>query len=125
MANRTPWCPSSCHYLPILVQYLSEWSDPLPSTGSDHMPTGILLRFEAPLFWDPPPIPQLGSDRLARPGLLLESYDYHASPPNANVPIAQRLVQDQSEQDKGSTRTPHPGEKDHVPVQTLVDRTIV
>ena len=29
-----------------------EWSDPLPSTGSDHIP--ILLRFEAPLFRAPP-----------------------------------------------------------------------
>jgi len=29
-----------------------QWSDPLPSTGSDHIP--ILLRFEAPLFCAPP-----------------------------------------------------------------------
>ena len=33
---------------PLLAPYFSEWSDPLPSTGSDHIP--ILLRFEAPLF---------------------------------------------------------------------------
>jgi len=32
---------------PLLAPYFSEWSDPLPSTASDHIP--ILLRFEAPL----------------------------------------------------------------------------
>ena len=40
---------------PLLTPYFSEWSDPLPSTGSDHIP--ILLRFEAPLFQAPPPSP--------------------------------------------------------------------
>jgi len=33
---------------PLLAPYFSEWSDPLPSTGSDHIP--ILLHFDAPLF---------------------------------------------------------------------------
>ena len=33
---------------PILAPYFTEWSDPLPSTRSDHIP--ILLRFEAHLF---------------------------------------------------------------------------
>ena len=40
---------------PLLAPYFTEWSDPLPSTGSDHIP--ILLRFEAPLFRAPPPTP--------------------------------------------------------------------
>jgi len=40
---------------PRLAPYFIEWSDPLPSTGSDHIP--ILLRFEAPLFRAPPPAP--------------------------------------------------------------------
>jgi len=40
---------------PLLAPYFSEWSDPLPSTGSDHIL--ILLRFEAPLFRAPPPTP--------------------------------------------------------------------
>jgi len=40
---------------PLLSPYLSEWSDPLPSTGSDHIP--ILLRFEAPFLRPPPPTP--------------------------------------------------------------------
>jgi len=40
---------------PLLSPYFSEWSDPLPSTGSDNIP--ILLRFEAPLFRAPPPTP--------------------------------------------------------------------
>jgi len=40
---------------PRLSPYFSESSDPLPSTGSDHIP--ILLRFEAPLFRAPPPAP--------------------------------------------------------------------
>ena len=42
---------------PLLAPYLSEWSDLLPSTGSDHIP--ILLHFEAPLF-RPPPRPSIG-----------------------------------------------------------------
>ena len=42
---------------PLLSPYLSEWSDPLPSTGSDHI--AIFLRFEAPLFRAPPD-PELG-----------------------------------------------------------------
>jgi len=40
---------------PLRAPYFSEWSDPLPSTGSDHIP--ILLCFEAPLFRTPPPTP--------------------------------------------------------------------
>jgi len=40
---------------PLLAPFFTEWSDPLPSTGSDHIP--ILLRFEAPLFRAPPPTP--------------------------------------------------------------------
>jgi len=49
---------------PLLSPYFSEWSDPLPSTGSDHIP--ILLRFEAPLFRAPPPTPNwVLSDRAA------------------------------------------------------------
>ena len=40
---------------PLLLPYPSEWSDPLPSTGSDHIP--ILPRFEAPLFRTYPPTP--------------------------------------------------------------------
>jgi len=48
---------------PLLAPYLSEWSHPLLSSGSDHI--HILLRFEAPLFRAPPPDPQLGPDRLA------------------------------------------------------------
>ena len=50
---------------PFLSPYFSEWSDPLPSTGSDHIP--ILLRFEAPLFRAPPPTPNwVQSDWAAR-----------------------------------------------------------
>jgi len=40
---------------PLLTPYFTAWSDPLPSTGSDHIP--ILLRFEAPLFRAPPATP--------------------------------------------------------------------
>jgi len=40
---------------PLLAPYFSEWSDPLPSSGSDHIP--ILLHFEAPFFRAPPPVP--------------------------------------------------------------------
>jgi len=40
---------------PLLAPYFSESSDPLPSTGSDHIP--ILLRFEDSLFRAPHPTP--------------------------------------------------------------------
>ena len=40
---------------PLLAPYITEWSDPLPFTGCDHIP--ILLSFEAPLFPAPPPTP--------------------------------------------------------------------
>ena len=40
---------------PLLTPCFSEWSDPLPSTGSDHIP--ILHRFAGPLFPSPPPRP--------------------------------------------------------------------
>ena len=43
---------------PLLAPYLSEWSDPLPSTGSDHIL--ILLRLEVPLFRAPPTSPNWG-----------------------------------------------------------------
>jgi len=49
---------------PLLAPYFSEWSDPLPSTGSDHIP--ILLRFEAPLFRAPPP-PRTGPFPTGQP----------------------------------------------------------
>ena len=38
---------------PLLMPYFSEWSDPLPSMGSNHIP--ILLRFDAPFIQAPPP----------------------------------------------------------------------
>jgi len=38
---------------PLLASYFSEWSEPLPSTGSDRMP--IVLCFDAPLFRATPP----------------------------------------------------------------------
>jgi len=40
---------------PLLAPYFAEWTDPLPSPGSDHIP--ILLHFEAPLFRAPSPTP--------------------------------------------------------------------
>jgi len=40
---------------PLLAPYFSEWSDSLPSPGSDHIP--ILLGLEAPLFRAPTPSP--------------------------------------------------------------------
>ena len=40
---------------PLFAPYFTDWTDPLPSTGSDHIP--ILLRFDAPLFQAPPQPP--------------------------------------------------------------------
>lgn len=41
---------------PLLAPYFSEWSNPLLSTGSDHIP--ILLPFDTPFFRAPPPTPK-------------------------------------------------------------------
>jgi len=40
---------------PLLVPFFSEWSDPLPSKGCDHIP--ILIRHDPPLFREAPPSP--------------------------------------------------------------------
>ena len=40
---------------PLLPPYLSQWADPLPSTGFDHI--AILLLFDAPFGRPPPPTP--------------------------------------------------------------------
>ena len=44
-----------------LVPAFASWDTPLPSTGSDHIP--IVVTFNSPRF-RPPPLSQLGQDRL-------------------------------------------------------------
>ena len=64
---------------PLLAPYFPEWSDPVPSTGSDHIP--ILLRFEAPLFRPPPPSPNWAlTDCPARQPCLKEASILPAAP---------------------------------------------
>jgi len=71
---------------PLLAPYFSEWSDPLPSTGSDHIP--ILLRFEAPLFRAPPASPNWAlSDWKA----LEESLKATVIPPPPPIPTTRSL----------------------------------
>ena len=75
---------------PLLSPYFSEWSDPLPSTGSDHIP--ILLRFEAPLFSGSPPNPQLGPVRLGRSRYCVESNGHLAPAPSPHHELLGRLA---------------------------------
>jgi len=62
----------------LLAPYFSEWSDPLPSTSSDHIP--ILLRFEAPLF-RPPPSPNWALTDWATLDSLLKEASISPNPP--------------------------------------------
>jgi len=71
---------------PLLAPYFSELSDPLPSTGSDHIP--ILLRFEAPLFLAPPLSPNWAlSDWTA----LEDSLKTTVIPPPPPIPTTRSL----------------------------------
>ena len=64
---------------PLRAPYLTEWSDPLPSTGSDHIP--ILRRFEAPLFRPPPPTPNWALTDWASLETSLKSIGITPPPP--------------------------------------------
>jgi len=71
---------------PLLAPYFSEWSDPLPSTGSDHIP--IHIRFDAPLFRAPLPCPNWAlSDWTA----LEDSLKATTIPPPPPLPTAGSL----------------------------------
>jgi len=64
---------------PLLAPYFSAWSDPLPSTGSDHIP--ILLRFEAHMFLAPPPTPNWGLTDWPALDLALKAARISPAPP--------------------------------------------
>ena len=64
---------------PLVAPYPSEWSDPLPSTGSDHIP--ILLPFDAPLFRAPPPKPNWGMTDWPQVDKALKSIKIPPPPP--------------------------------------------
>jgi len=104
----------------LLAPYFLEWSDPLPSTGSDHIP--ILLRFEAPLFLTPPPDPQLGPDGLALLGRFSKIHHYQAPSPPPYHALPRHLVQHQPGQSYVPIRATHPPEKGNISVQALVVR---
>jgi len=71
---------------PLLAPYFSQWSDTLPSTGSDPIP--ILLRFQAPLFRAPLASPNWAlSDWKA----LEESLRATVIPPPPPIPTARSL----------------------------------
>jgi len=73
----------ACH---LLAPYFTEWSDPLPSTGSDHIP--ILLRFEAPLFRPPHPTPNWALTDWATLDTFLKSI---VIPPPPSLPTRRSL----------------------------------
>ena len=103
---------------PLLTPYLTKWSDPLPSTGSDHIP--ILVPFEAHLFHAPPPSPNWTlTDRPA----LEQSLKVMMIPPpprQPHYPLPGRLVQDQFGQGDGPFRGIYPPEKGYLSFQALV-----
>ena len=64
---------------PLVAPYLSEWYDPLPSTGSDHI--SILLHFDAPLFRAPPSKPNWGLTDWPQVEKALKSIKIPPPPP--------------------------------------------
>ena len=108
---------------PLLAPYFTEWSDPLPSTGSDHIP--ILLRFEAPLFRAPPPSPNCAlTDCPVLESSLKSTVISRASPPPHHL-IPGRVVQNEPGQGHGPACATHPAEEGHLQVQTMVVRLAV
>jgi len=107
---------------PLLSPYFSEWSDPLPPTGSDHIP--ILLRFEAPLFRASPD-PQLGPVRLGRLGILAKSYNYLAPPPSPDYALPGHLVQHKPRQSYYPVCAAHQAEESDLSIQAVVVRAFV
>jgi len=76
---RRPGALDPAFACPLLSPYFSEWSDPLPSTRSDHVP--ILLLFEAPLFPAPPPTPNWVLSHWAALDSVLKSAVVSPPPP--------------------------------------------
>jgi len=74
---------------PLLMPYVSEWSNPLPSTGSDHIP--ILLRVDAPLFSAPLPKPNWALTDWPRVDEALKSIQV-PPPPHPDLPLLGGLV---------------------------------
>ena len=72
---------------PLLVPYFSEWSDPLPSTGSDHIP--IVLCFDALLFRAPPPKPNWALTDWPQVDEALKSLEI---PPTLPLPTSYSLA---------------------------------
>lgn len=64
---------------PLLAPYFSEWSNPLPSTGSDHIL--IFLCFDALLFRAPPPKPNWALTDWPQVDEALKSFKIPPPPP--------------------------------------------
>ena len=103
----------------LLAPYFSEWSDPLPSTGSDHIP--ILLRFEASLFRAPPPKPNRALTHWPQVDEALKSMDIPPPPPPPDLPLIGGLVRYQYQQNLSHPGATLPPQVCHTPVQAVVD----
>ena len=104
---------------PLLALYFPEWSDALPSTGSDHIP--ILLRFEAPLFRAPPPTPNWALTDWTSLESSLKSAAISPPPPPPYHAFPGHLVPHQPRQGHVPIRTIHPTEEGDLSFQALVD----
>ena len=103
---------------PLLAPYFTEWSDPVPSTGSLHI--RILLRFEAPLFRAPPPTPNWALTDSASLEPSLKATTILPPPPPPHHVLPRHLVQHQSRQGYVPVRDIHPTQAGDVSFQTLV-----
>ena len=103
---------------PLLAPYFTEWSDPLPSTGSDHIP--ILLRFEAPMFRAPSPTPNWAVTDWASLESSLKATTILPPLPPSHHALPRHLVQHQPRQGYVPIRAAHPTEEGDLSFQTLV-----
>ena len=106
---------------PLLAPYFSEWSDPLPSTGSDHIL--ILLSFNAAQFRGPPPKPNWARTDWPQVHEALKSMKIPPPPPN--LPLIGSLVRHQPQQDLNHFGTTDPSQMGHPQVQAVVDHQTV
>jgi len=108
---------------PLLAPYFPEWSYPLPSTGSDHIP--ILHRFKAPLFRAPLPSPNWALTDWPAVESSLKSTAISSCPPLPHHCVYGPVVQNEPGQGYGPACVTHPTEEGHLQVTTMVVRLTV
>lgn len=103
---------------PVLALHFAEWSEPLPSLGSDHIP--ILIRFDAPLIRAPPSMPNWALTDWPLVMEALHSMEVPSPPPLPDLTLPGDMVRYQPQQDFGHSGPSHHLEPLHAPVKALV-----